>query len=231
MTARTMSPMPSVERKPAPWALQGQAWIVVLRLSATSPARSVFLPADLQSTLSAPVSVLTVVDYSSAPCGPYRELLFIPGTLRFADGRRHASISRIVVSTWESVVNGRANWGIPKDIAEFDVKAEGSRTHVVVREPGHAHTLCNIRFGPTRGPRLPLSTRWLPPPWRALAQRLDGSTFVYRPWARGTMRCCNVEDVSIDATSFPDIATERVLATLHVDRFDMTFPVARVLGS
>ena len=53
-------------------------------------------------------------------------LLLIPGTMRFPDGRRYASFSRILVSTWDSVVNGRINWGIPKDRANFDwVRGDG----------------------------------------------------------------------------------------------------------
>ena len=111
--------LPVVPRVPAPWSLRGHAWMVVMRLPKDAAARTAFVPQALQPTLKAAFSVLICVVYDEAPCGPYRELLFIPGTMNFGDAR-YPSISRILVSTWDSVVNGRVNWGIPKDRASFD---------------------------------------------------------------------------------------------------------------
>ena len=123
MTSLQSAPtLPVVPRVPAPWALCGHAWIVLLHLPRRAPARTAFVPDALRGSLRAAVSALMCVEYTSAPCGAYREVLFVPGTLRFPDGRRHASISRILVSTWASVVNGRANWGIPKDRADFSIE-------------------------------------------------------------------------------------------------------------
>ncbi|MGI9246260.1 MAG: acetoacetate decarboxylase family protein, partial [Steroidobacteraceae bacterium] len=149
--------LPDVPRVPAPWSLQGNGWIVLLRLPRAAPARSDFVATALQPTLWAPVSLLMFVDYLGAPCGPYRELLFIPGALRFADGRRHASISRIFVSTWASVVNGRANWGIPKDRADFAVTRGGERDRLAVADE-KGREFCRLDFESPRGPRLPLRT-------------------------------------------------------------------------
>jgi len=221
------SDLPRVARVPAPWALHGHAWMVVMRLPARSAARRDFVDDELRSTLSAPVSLLMFVEYASAPCGPYRELLLIPGTMRFADNGRHASISRIVVSTWQSVVNGRLNWGIPKDRADLDIETHGDATRIVARDGEHA--ICEMVFRRPRGPRLPLDTRWLPSTWGTLAQRLEGQTFLYRPHARGTMRLCALEGLRVDPAAFPDVTTGRALAALRVEHFDMTFPVARTL--
>ena len=111
--------LPNVPLVPAPWSLRGHAWMVAMRLPKNDPARTAFVPPGLQATVKAAFSVLMCVVYDEAPCGPYRELLFIPGTMNFGDAR-YPSISRILVSTWDSVVNGRINWGIPKDRANFD---------------------------------------------------------------------------------------------------------------
>lgn len=61
--------------------------------------------------------------------GPYDELLLIPGMAAFPDlpgqrgaargGRSALSISKIWVSSEASMYCGRANWGIPKQLAEF----------------------------------------------------------------------------------------------------------------
>lgn len=218
--------LPDVPRFPPPWTLRGHAWIVLLRLPAAAAARHAFVPAELRDSVAAPLSALMCVDYLAAPCGPYRELLFIPGAMRFGDGRAHLSISRILVSSWESVVNGRANWGIPKDRAEFDISADGPQQHFVVRD--RDRELCRLEFAPPRGPRLPLRTAWIPSAFGTLAQRFGGRTFYYRPEARGSLRMCRLLDWRFDAARFPDLGAGRVLASLRVDDFTMTFPVACV---
>lgn len=218
--------LPEVPSVPAPWSLHGQAWIVLLRLPRGAAAASAFVPSPLHPSLRTPVSALMCVDYVEAPCGPYRELLFIPGAMRFPDGRFHPSISRILVSTWESVVNGRANWGIPKDRADFHFEAVPGGDRVRVTDAGGE--LCSIDFGPSRGPRLPLATSLLPVRSSTLAQLHDGRAFYYRPLARGSLRLCRLRRWQFDAPRFPDLSAARVLACLRIERFDMTFPVARV---
>ncbi len=144
---------PDVPRFPAPWSLRGHAWMVALRLPAGDPARTAFVPADLRATVKSAFSVLMCVVYDEAPCGPYRELLFIPGTMDFGDAR-HPSISRILVSTWDSVVNGRSNWGIPKDRADFDWTRSDTGDHWRVTSDGRE--LCSLEFTEPTGVRLPL---------------------------------------------------------------------------
>jgi hypothetical protein len=218
--------LPDVPRVPPPWSLRGNAWIVLLRLPATAGARRAFVPAELRDSVAAPVSAVMCVDYLEAPCGPYRELLFIPGSMRFGDGRAHLSISRILVSTWDSVVNGRANWGIPKDRADFDIGVSGRIQHCAVSEGGRE--FCRFEFGPPRGPRLPLRTGWVPAAFGTLAQRFGGRTYYYRPQARGRLRLCSLRSWRFDAALFPDLSAGRALASLRVEDFAMTFPVACV---
>lgn len=216
----------NVLHAPAPWSLRGHAWIVLLRLPFGAKAREAFVPPHLQSSLAAPVSALIFVDYFEAPCGPYRELLFIPGTLRFPDGRRHLSISRILVSTWDSVVNGRANWGIPKDRADFQVVREPDLERLVVRMQGRQ--VCRLDFEPARGVPLPLATGWLPSKLVTLAQEYEGRVYYYKPVARGSMQPCRLLEWQFDGEAFPDLKPATVLFALRVPEFTMKFPVATV---
>lgn len=219
--------LPSVPRVPAPWSLRGHAWMVALRLPPGDPARTAFLPPGLQATVKAAFSVLMCVVYDEAPCGPYRELLFIPGTMNFGDAR-HPSISRILVSTWDSVVNGRRNWGIPKDRANFDwVRSDDADRWRVSGDDGHE--LCAIEFAAAAGVRLPLRSSWTPGRFATLAQRLDGRTYYCAPTATGSMRLCRVRHWQFDAALFPDLSRATVLAALRIDDFRMTFPVARIV--
>jgi Acetoacetate decarboxylase (ADC) len=215
--------LPEVPAVPAPWTLRGHGWMVALRLGTDDPARSAFLPKELQSTLRAAVSVLMCVVYDEAPCGPYRELLFVPGTLQVGMAR-HPSISRILVSTWDSVVNGRRNWGIPKDRADFDWTRDEEADRWRVSDRGRQ--VCQLEFSAPTGIRLPLSTRWLPRRWGTLVQRLDGRTWLCRPQATGSLQLCRVRHWQFDPALFPDLARATVLAAARVHDFRMTFPVA-----
>lgn len=219
--------LPSVPLVPAPWNLRGHAWLVAMRLPSDDPARTSFVAPGLQGTLKAAFSVLMCVVYDEAPCGPYRELLFIPGTMNFGDAR-YPSISRILVSTWDSVVNGRRNWGIPKDRANFDWARgdDGDRWRVTADD---GRELCAIEFTAPSGLRLPLRSAWTPGRFGTLAQRLDGRTYYCQPEARGSMRLCRVRHWQFEPTLFPDLARATVFSSLRIEDFQMTFPVARIV--
>jgi hypothetical protein len=224
--------LPVVPDCPPPWQLTGSAWLVALRLAPGSAARTAFLDESVAAQVRSPFALLMYVDYTASACGPYRELLFIPGHVPFEDGRRHFTISRIVVSTWESVVNGRRNWGIPKDRADFDVRAGGDASGVEtvrVRADG-GRELCTLSFAPRRfAPRLPVPGALLPAGMRTLAQRHAGRTCYYAPVASGWIRPGRVLDWRFDPALFPDLGAASILAAGKVDSFRMTFPVARIV--
>lgn len=217
---------------PPPWHLTGSAWMVALRLAPDSPARTAFLDESVAAQLRSPFALLMYVDYTASACGPYRELLFIPGHVPFEDGRRHFTISRILVSTWESVVNGRRNWGIPKDRARFEVgerdTMSGVETVRVLADGGRE--LCAMRFAVRRyAPPLPVPVALLPAGMRTLAQRHAGRTCYYAPAASGWIRPGRVVDWHFDPALFPDLRAASILAAGKVDSFRMTFPSARTV--
>jgi Acetoacetate decarboxylase (ADC) len=223
--------LPDVPLRPAPWDLRGSGWIVALRLPPGSPARDAFLPAELAGRGRSPASFLMYVDYAESGCGPYRELLFIPGSFPFEDGRSHLSISRILVSTWDSVVNGRNNWGIPKDRADFEIeRPAGAGRDERIRVTSDGREVCELRFAASRlAPPLPVSGGLVLERLRTLAQNLRGRTYYYAPEARGRVRPGRLLSWRFDATLFPDLAAAAVIAVAKVDSFRMRFPVARIV--
>jgi hypothetical protein len=224
------SGLPDVPLCPAPWTLRGNGWIVALKLPAQHPAQDAFLPGELAGRGRSLASYLMYVDYAESGCGPYRELLFIPGAFPFPDGRRHLTISRILVSTWDSVVNGRNNWGIPKDRADFAVEQGGTDGREEgVRVTSDGREVCELRFATLRfAPPLPVHGAVVPPPLRTLAQRFRGRTYYYAPEARGWVRPGRLLSWRFDAELFPDLGSAAVVAALKVESFRMMFPVARV---
>ena len=219
--------LPEVPLRPAPWDLRGSAWMVALKLPAGDPARDAFLPSDLAGRSRGLASYLMYVDYAESGCGPYRELLFIPGAFPFDDGRRHLSIGRIVVSTWDSVVNGRNNWGIPKDRADFDVRQDGREE--IVRVTSDGRELCELRLATLRfAPPLPVHGGIVPAALRTMAQRFRGNTYYYAPEARGRVRPGRLVSWRFDGALFPDLSSAAVVAALRVESFRMRFPAACV---
>jgi len=102
-----------VTRVPRPVAA-GHAWMVVLRLPAGDARGRPSYRSTSALTVKSGVFRPDVRLYDEAPCGPTANYSFIPGTMKFATRVIPPSVA-FLVSTWESVVNGRSNWASRKN--------------------------------------------------------------------------------------------------------------------
>lgn len=210
---------------PAPWQLRGRAWICALEL----PEDVRFDQAGTPAALGPPggrLSYLIFVDYRMSPVGPYRELLFIPGHYRFADGRRHPSIGRIYVSSADSVTGGRQNWGIPKDQADFRLTREDKRDRVEVYRDGRVVARLGFRH---HGPGLPVPAGLIPEKQRTLGQYREGRTFLSTPDTSSSVHYARMEEGWADGKHFPEIQQGKPRACVYLSNFHTTFPQARIL--
>lgn len=209
----------------APWQLTGSGYIVLLRLPPGVVRQQSFTPQALRAGLLPGISILMFVDYWASAVGPYRELLFIPGRFRIGQKKRW-SITRILVSTAESVIGGRRNWGIPKEQADFRVSREpDGNDWIEVSQQGQR--LAEMVFDST-GPGLPLSGGMIPEKFRAMSQYLDDRHYCFSPRAEGKLQYARLRAIRTDHKRFPELRTSNVLVALKVPRFEMTFPVAQV---
>ncbi len=209
---------------PAPWQLTGRGCILAMRFSQKYLREGTGLPAPLCASLRSGIAWVMFVDYASADCGPYRELLFIPGSCQFSTGR-FLTISKIYVSTESSVVNGRANWGIPKERCDFEVsRSDGGET---VRLHGKDRPIAELSFR-AFGPRLPMILGLLPRRWLTLGQHLGTREFTYSPEAKGCFRFARIHRAWSSDPAFPDLGKGRILGCFAVPKFQMTFPPASV---
>jgi hypothetical protein len=217
--------LPTVPAAPAPWLLRGAGYVFVLRLPEALRDEQCFVPPSLAGKRRSRWAYVMYMDYASSPAGPYRELLIVPGTFDFQPGT-FSSITRIYVSTYASVVNGRANWGIPKDQADFDVRQEDQYIDVV-RVSRNGHVFAELRVQ-NFGLNLPVHSSLLPKGTRTLAQHWLGKVYCLTLQASGKLRLAKVLDWRFDPKFFPDLAQGRVLAGGYLPSFDMTFPVPSV---
>lgn len=211
---------------PAPWDLSGQGYLLALWMPQDVLDHGSFILPQTPRAGRGRIAFAMFVDYANSDVGPYRELLYIPGKLRFGKDDARLSISRIFVSSQASVVNGRLNWGIPKDRCDFGVQYGGARDHVALLGDD-GRSFAEMEFE-AFGPRLPAPMQWTPRSWRTLSQLLDGRRYTYVPEAGGHFRFARVRYWRFDAALFPDLARGRVLAAMKITDFRMCFPVASV---
>lgn len=217
--------LPDVPLAPAPWTLTGHGWILLVKLPQSALDDPAFVPPGLRGKRHGRYAMVMLVDYETSAVGPYRELLYIPGRFDFLNGR-HYSITRIYVSTMNSVVNGRINWGIPKNCCDFDFhcNADGDDLLSVSHE---GQRFAYLHIHPSRL-RLPFTTALLPRFLRTLSQYYGGRQFTYIPSASGQMQFSRVMDMQFDGKLFPDLVQGKVVICVKTPRFQMGFPVSAI---
>lgn len=96
----------------APWPANVRATIWWHRARSSD-----FAPAGAKTL---PITMCMVVDYTTSPVGPYREILASPVLRRDVGKIPRMAVPFIAVDSATSVHGGRTNWHLPKVLAEFD---------------------------------------------------------------------------------------------------------------
>ncbi len=212
---------------PPPWTLTGNGLIFLAHFPEKFVRAHGFLEPYQQTAYRGWVGTVILADYHTSNVGPYQELLFIPGLFRFGQTTAF-SISKIYVSTQESVTNGRSNWGIPKEQADFKFDRDASgRQEISVGRDGQAFFSVQANAW---GPRIPITTTLLPgfrvaqeplPPSKA------GQLLLTAPVASGSARLTTLTNLTIDTAFFPDLGRISPLVALTIADFKMTFPIPK----
>lgn len=121
--------MSGVKEAPAPWKLKGTSWIFVLpglSKDASFPA-GFAAPHEAEALAEGGEFVggfgsVQLVSYTESPVGPYDELVYTPGRWKYMNNDPALRVTRIYVSVKESTENGRRNWSLPKQVANFSYR-------------------------------------------------------------------------------------------------------------
>lgn len=207
---------------PAPWDLRGDGIIIPLiwpKSNLSAPDWHTQLPAH---QYAGRLGALMLVDYQTSTVGPYRELLMISGKYRSELGKGF-HIPKIWVDSEKSRIGGRENWGIPKEMADFDWHSDSRKFEVRVSVNGKK--LLSVS-GSRRKLKIPVSMGLL---GVKLVQQMNGMLFHTRP--QGAGKAVFVKDFHLDGDSkiFPGLQEARRLPAMWVSGFRMQFPVARML--
>lgn len=203
---------------PAPWKLKGEGYLMLYRFSNEFLMKEGCISEELKPFLWMNIGMVMLVNYQVSPVGPYGELLFIPGMFHYK-GKYYWHISKIYVSSLDSVMNGRANWGIPKEMAEFEFNNLDQGVHSAkVITNGKMVFDCHFK---DRSFGFPLSTSILP---FQFIQQLNGKEYVTHPIGSGKAFFSKPIDLEIGQGLFPGIGTQTRMACLHIPNFSLAFP-------
>jgi len=212
----------SVRRVPAPWDLRGSGYILLYKFPKGFAIEEGRIPPFLEASFAGGLGAVMLVDYAESNAGPYGELVFIPGRFH-CRGKKLDCITKIYVSTLESVVNGWENWAIPKEQADFvfaTQENQGTET-VSITRGGEPVLDVMLKHG---GISFPMHTSLLPFP---LVQEKDGELYYTSFSGKGTARFAHVEEMRVNPELFPDIQPYHPLMSIRIDNFAITFPPAR----
>ena len=202
---------------PNPWHLKGSGLMLLYKFSRQFIQASPFIPEKLKENFAGGIGYVMLVNYKETPAGPYRELLFIPGKFRVG-GKKRQVITKIYVDTQLSIDSGRANWGIPKEMAHFNWQNAGRQLNISVNHPD-GQTILELQASKSLIP-IPVSTQILP---IRLRQELNSQYFDVQPTGQGWGKLIRLKKLSIP-NQFPDVSQQRPLLGLWVEPFRMYFP-------
>jgi hypothetical protein len=210
---------------PAPWYLKGQGYVMVVQLPIQVLDNESFIEPSLKSTRRGHLAYIAFADYESSEVGAYHELLYIGGTLKF-DQKRHLSISKIYVSTQDSIGNGQKNWGIPKEMAQFEVQYGADNHDIVKLSTPSGDTIAQFSFSHHLF-KFPVNTKLAPTRLRTLAQDWQGQRFFFPLQAEGYVKPALLKACYVDKRYFTDLNQGHVIACFKVTDFSMVFPVPK----
>lgn len=209
---------------PAPWTLNGYGYILLYRFGTRFANHQA--PDFLDKKAVPGFGSIMLVNYEKSNCGPYGELLMIPGKYNYNKSKLH-TISKIYVSSQDSVDNGYENWGIPKEHAHFEFKDLGrgrERVRVTASAAPNSKVIFEATFKSGKIP-FPVNTSLLPFP---LVQQYNGKEYRTTFSGKGRGRLSSMEDVTINPAMFPDVSKVKPIAIIRVSPFEITFPVAQI---
>jgi hypothetical protein len=207
---------------PPPWNLIGRGYIFLLK-----PPRgyreSAFNQQQCVHFRAIPLSVVMLVQYSDSEVGSYNELLYIPAVYLSLSGP-FLNIPVIYVDSEDSLVSGRLNWGIPKNVGRFEFGSDGiSKEFCMVR-----NTSGNLIFTAEMeytSKSFPLNTAIIPFSFRQFVKR---SEYRFSPSGSGRASVLKSGVLKGDGLYFPNLSEYKLYMGFRVNPFRLRFPDAHV---
>jgi hypothetical protein len=119
-------------------------------------------------------------------------------------------------------VSGQSNWGIPKQFANVSIENQGKKIEVEASLKGRSFFSAMVSKGRIS---FPVTTKLIPIP---LHQKWKDKYYFTQFIGSGCGSFSRLSISDIDEEKFVDTHKFRSLATIAVDPFKLTFPLARI---
>lgn len=210
---------------PAPWQLYGEGFI--LNYWVSPQLSRVWQAFGIHPTWMGKLIQVMVVQYQHSPIGPYDEILILDHHLSFK-GRR-STIPLIYVSTAASVQGGRENWGIPKQLAQFEWLRTQEDVYVQIKNATGELSL-NLPLNASGLP-ITVNTHHLPHALLSIQQSFNDRHYRFSPQASGQAIRLQHAKWQVEGQLFPDFSLAKPMGSFHIPRFQMQFPVADITST
>ncbi|GAB3532182.1 acetoacetate decarboxylase family protein [Pontibacter brevis] len=209
---------------PPPWSLTGEGIVLLYHFPEEFNRQFGFMRDFQIKGYKGWLGAVMLVEYKTADVGAYFELLYIPGFFSIK-GKLTFSVSKIYVSSYDSAWNGRENWGIPKEMADFTLikRPNGERLY---ETEVNGELICAAHVKPW-SPAVPFSNKMVP--LTRIVQEFQEQFLLTRPIASGHIQLAALRHVAAAPDFFPPVHQLQPLATLCIPDFKMTFPQPDVL--
>lgn len=211
-----------MKRVEAPWNLKGSGYVLLYKFKKELINQDRHIPEFLRGEFVGGIGSVMIVNYETSNVGPYYELLLIPGKFNHANLKLN-TISKIYVSSMVSVVNGRENWGIPKELADFKfTQLDDVRERVQVNLGDEIILDVTIK---AKGLSVPITSKIMP---FSLVQYYKERYYYTHFFGKGWAKLAKIEAIKINQEHFLDITDIKPLSVLKFDPFAITFPFAKI---
>jgi hypothetical protein len=221
-----------VVRAAAPWLVRGDAYVVFTSSPAEVNIADAGIPHELWGVYNGLFNVMLMANCRESPVGPYRELLYVPGRFRFSFDEERMSVTRSYVSTQASLLNRRANWNVPSDLAEIRNHSRDEHHdefHITRPGAGGPNAFAHFSFE-MFGPELPVNGRVIPEAFRMFGQLRKDVTLLHSLAVTGTMRSARFTPHAFDPHAFPDMKRRQVVAAIKISDFLLDLPAATTMA-
>ncbi len=217
--------METTKHYPPPWHLKGEGFIIPFLGNKMKLLEKGFISEEDKEFFRGGLGAIMLVNYESSDVGPYFELLFIPGDFASnvsGKSKLYKRITKIFVSSSISIQEGRLNWAIPKEFANFNWNMNGNNTEVSV-STNDGEVFLEARFT-KKFFYFPITTKLYPV---SLLQKTEANKLIKTQFSgSGKGKFATINKWIANEKYFVDInKVAKFSIGLSVDEFNIIFPV------
>lgn len=205
----------------APWKLKGEGIVITHRIKKSWILKNGLIPIHLHQNFKGGLAFTMLVDYHESDCGPYKELLFIPGFFLIKN-RYRLMITKIYVNSEDSISSGRNNWGIPKEFAK--ITWQNFNNEIIFEALQDDQMILKAKVKSNKF-AFPVTTKISP---FNMHQEMDNKSYVFKPVGKGKSAFSKLKEISISKNHFPNIQEGKLVNCVHIKKFNMSFPTSKI---